>query len=184
MVSTATPAGEIGFEAPDFSLPGTDGKTWTLDDVRGENGLVVAFICNHCPYVIAVIDRFVEDARTLQAKGVGVVAIMPNDWSVYPADAPDKMKNFAASHGFAFPYLVDESQSVARAYGAVCTPDVFGFGKDMTLKYRSRVDSSGRGPTGPDTRSELLEAMSEIADTNAVPAGQQPSIGCSIKWRE
>ena len=183
MVSTTIPAGEIGFEAPDFSLPGTDSKTWTLVDVKGENGLVVAFICNHCPYVIAVIDRFVEDAKTLQAKGVGVVAIMSNDWFAYPADTPDRMVGFAAAHGFTFPYLIDESQGVARAYAAVCTPDIFGFGNDVTLKYRGRVDSSGQRPTGPDTRREMLQAMIAVAEKNTVPAGQQPSIGCSIKWR-
>jgi peroxiredoxin len=183
MVSTTTPAGEIGFEAPDFSLLGADGKTWTLGDVKGEKGLLIAFICNHCPYVKAVIDQFVADARALQAKGVGVVAIMSNDWTVYPADAPDKMADFAAAHGFTFPYLIDETQEVARAYDAVCTPDIFGFGKDLTLKYRGRVDSSGREPTGAETRRDMLEAMTEVADSNTVPAGQKPSIGCSIKWR-
>lgn len=183
MVRTATPPGEIGHRAPDFSLKGTDGKTWTRDDVRGGNGLVVAFICNHCPYVKAVIDRFVEDAAALQAKGVGVVAIMPNDWNVYTDDAPDRMVAFAADHGFTFPYLIDETQDVARAYGAVCTPDVFGYGRDLTLKYRGRIDSSGREPSGPDTRRELREAMIEVAENDTVPAGQQASIGCSIKWR-
>jgi peroxiredoxin len=182
-VSTITPSGEIGHSAPDFSLKGTDGKTWTLDQAKGENGLVIAFICNHCPYVKAVIDRFVADAKALQAKGIGVVAVMPNDWSAYPADAPDRMAVFAAKHGFTFPYLIDETQDVARAYGAVCTPDVFGYGKDLTLKYRGRIDSSGRAPSGPDTRREMLEAMIEVADRNTVPAGQQAAIGCSIKWR-
>ncbi len=183
MVRTATPPGEIGHEAPDFSLKGTDGKTWTLDQVKGEKGLVVAFLCNHCPYVKAVIDRFVDDAGALQAKGVGVVAIMPNDWTTHPDDAPDRMAEFAAKHGFTFPYLIDESQDVARAYGAVGTPDVFGFGKDLTLKYRGRIDSSGRAPSGPDTRRELREAMIEIAEKDTIPADQQASIGCSIKWR-
>lgn len=183
MVLTKTPAGEIGHMAPDFALPDPAGRIWSFDDVKGENGTLIAFICNHCPYVIAVIDRFVEDARILQAKGISVAAIMANDWTAYPADAPDKMAAFAKTHGFTFPYLIDETQVVAREYGAVCTPDIFGFGKELTLKYRGRVDSATNKPAGSDTRREMLEAMTQIAETGMAPTGQQPSIGCSIKWR-
>ena len=178
-----SPAGNIGHTAADFRLPDPGGKSWSLEDLKGENGTVVAFICNHCPYVKAIIDRFVEDAVALQARGVGVVAIMPNDWSAYPADAPEKMAEFAAGHDFTFPYLIDETQDVARAYSAVCTPDIFGFDKDGTLKYRGRVDSAGNAPAGPDTTRDMLEAMTRIADTGEGPREQIPSIGCSIKWR-
>jgi len=184
MILTTTPAGEIGHAAPDFDLPDPSGKHWTFEDIAGEKGTVVAFICNHCPYVKAVIDRFVDDAKALQAKGIGVVAIMSNDWSVYPEDAPEHMAAFAKEHGFTFPYLIDETQVVAREYGAVCTPDIFGYGKEHTLKYRGRVDSATNRPAGPDTRREMLEAMIQIAGTGMAPADQQPSIGCSIKWRD
>lgn len=183
MVSTAIPAGEIGQRAPDFSLKGVDGRTWTLAGVKGEDGLVVAFICNHCPYVKAVIDRFVDDARALQANGIGVAAVMPNDWTAYPADAPDKMAEFAEAHGFTFPYLIDEAQVVARAYGAVCTPDIFGFDKNLVLTYRGRVDSAANRPADASTHRELREAMLMIARTGQAPEKQHASIGCSIKWR-
>jgi len=184
MVLISTPAGEIGSTASDFSLPDPQGTIWTRDGVRGEAGLVVAFLCNHCPYVKAIIDRFVTDAKALQDKGYGVVAIMSNDWTAYPADAPDRMAAFAEAHALPFPYLVDESQEVARAYGAVCTPDIFGFDRDLVLRYRGRVDSAANTPAGPDTRRELLEAMTQIAETGETPEGQKPSIGCSIKWRD
>jgi peroxiredoxin len=183
MVLTTTPAGEIGHQAPDFRLEDADGRVWTLAEIKGDAGTVVAFICNHCPYVKAVIDRFVDDAKAMQAKGIGIVAIMPNNWQAYPADAPEKMKDFAQAHSFTFPYLVDATQSVARAYGALCTPDIFGFDKDMTLKYRGRVDSGANRPADASTRREMLEAMNTIAETGEIPPGQHPSIGCSIKWR-
>jgi peroxiredoxin len=182
-MAVSTPAGELGATAPDFALPGVDGKTWSLASVRGKRGTVVAFICNHCPYVKAVIDRFVADAKALNEVGVGVVAIMPNDWTTHPDDSPDMMREFAATHGFSFPYLVDETQEIARAYGAVCTPDVFGFDRDLKLRYRGRIDSAGKGPAGTGTHRELLEAMRMIADSGEGPAEQFPSMGCSIKWR-
>lgn len=179
-----TPAGEIGMKAPDFSLPGTDEHVHSLLDVAGKNGLVVAFICNHCPYVKAVIGRFVEDAKALQEEGIGVVAIMPNDWTTHPADAPDRMKAFAGEHMFPFPYLVDESQEVARAYGAVCTPDFFGFDRDLKLVYRGRLDSArGTDPATPETSRELRDAMFAVAESGRVPKNQHASMGCSIKWR-
>lgn len=183
MTLTTTPAGEPSSLAPGFRLKGIDGRDWSLDDVRGERGTVIAFICNHCPYVKAVIDRLVEDAAALEAHGVRTVAIMPNDWTAYPEDAPDRMKAFAAQHGFGFPYLIDASQEVARAYGAVCTPDIFGFDAGLVLRYRGRVDSAGNRPAGPDTRRELREAMIAVAEGREPAGPQHPSIGCSIKWR-
>ncbi len=182
-MAVETPAGEIGTVAPDLSLPDIDGKAWTLNTLRGDRGLVLAFICNHCPYVKAVIDRFVADAKALQDTGIGVAAVMPNDWTTYPDDSPENMAEFAARHGFTFPYLIDESQAVARAYGAVCTPDIFGFDRELRLKYRGRIDSAGKGAADTGTRREMLEAMRQIAETGEAPAHQTPSMGCSIKWR-
>jgi len=166
-----------------FSLRGTDGKTHTLDDVRGEAGTLVMFICNHCPYVKGVIGRLVEDCRALQAEGIGCVAIMPNDVETYPADSFDNMVRFAAEHAFTFPYLIDETQDVALAYGAVCTPDLFGFDRNGKLKYRGRVDSAGSKPATGGEKRELREAMLMMARTGKAPSEQIPSIGCSIKWR-
>ena len=166
-----------------FSLRATDGRVYGLDEIRGETGTLLMFICNHCPYVKTVMDRLVEDCRALQAAGIGCAAIMPNDTEAYPADSFDNMKRFAAEHRFSFPYLIDETQDVARAYGAVCTPDLFGFNRDGGLQYRGRVDSAGaRSPTGGETR-ELRDAMLLVARTGSGPAEQVPSMGCSIKWR-
>ncbi len=167
----------------DFSLKGTDGRTYSLADVRGPNGTLIMFICNHCPYVKGVIDRLVEDVRALKESGIGAIAIMPNDTTSHPADSFDNMKRFASEHRFVFPYVIDETQKVARAYGAVCTPDLFGFNAAGALQYRGRVDSAGsRAPTGNERR-ELREAMLGIAATGTGPAEQIPSVGCSIKWR-
>ncbi len=169
--------------AVDFSLKGTDGRTHTLADVRGENGTLIMFICNHCPYVKGVIDRLVDDVHALRIAGIGAVAIMPNDTASYPANSFDNMKAFAKAHAFPFPYLIDERQEVARVYGALCTPDLFGFNADGELQYRGRVDSAGsRPPTGNEKR-ELRQAMLQIAKTGQGPAEQIPSVGCSIKWR-
>jgi peroxiredoxin len=172
-----------GARAPDFRLPGVDGKVWTRDACAGPNGLLVMFICNHCPYVQAVIDRIVRDARDLVPLGIGVAAISANDVVAYPEDAFDKMGDMARRHAFPFPYLYDEAQDVARAYGAVCTPDFFGFNARLELQYRGRIDASGRNPAPADARRELFEAMKLIAATGKGPAEQFPSIGCSIKWR-
>lgn len=182
MAATAEPI-QRGMIAPDFTLPGTDGQRWTRDAIVGAHGLLVAFICNHCPYVQAIIDRLVRDARELQDAGIGVVAISSNDVVAYPEDSFDHMREFAKRHGFTFPYLYDASQEVARAYGAVCTPDFFGFNRDLQLEYRGRLDASGRQPAAPDAKRELLEAMKQIAATGHGPAEQTPSIGCSIKWK-
>jgi peroxiredoxin len=173
-----------GAPAPDFALPGVDGKVWTRDRCRGPNGLLVLFICNHCPYVRAVIDRIVRDARDLAPLGIGVVAISANDPVAYPEDSFERMAEFARQHAFPFPYLYDETQGIARAYGAVCTPDFFGFNARLELQYRGRLDASGRAPATAQARRELFEAMKLVAATGLGPAEQLPSIGCSIKWRE
>lgn len=177
------PVCDFGWKAPDFSLIGVDGKTHTLDELKGPKGTLVAFICNHCPYVIAVIDRIVRDARDLEALGVSTVAICSNDATTHPDDSFDNMKTFASRHGFTFPYLHDESQDVAHAYDAMCTPDFFGFNADLELQYRGRLDASGRDPAGPNVRRELFEAMKMIAETGQGPKDQTASIGCSIKWK-
>ena len=182
MVSLHTPAGRLGSPASPFDLPGTDGKRHTLASVRGENGLVVMFICNHCPYVKAVIDKIPRDMRELASTGVGAVAIMSNDPALHPEDSFDGMKAVAARHGFGFPYLYDETQDVARAYGAVCTPDIFGYDRDLTLVYRGRLDDAGRSPR-EGNRRDLVEAMRAVAHGGPAPAEQYASIGCSIKWK-
>lgn len=182
MAATGEPL-QRDMRAGDFSLPGIDGHTWTLDQVAGPNGTLVMFICNHCPYVLAVVDRIVREAKALRELGVGTVAISSNDAVAYPEDSFDHMKTFAVLHGFDFPYLYDESQVVARAYGAVCTPDFFGFNRNRMLEYRGRLDASGRQPAAPETRRELYEAMKQVAATTVGPREQVASIGCSIKWK-
>lgn len=178
------PVCDFGWKAVDASLTSTDGRVVSIFDCAGPNGLVVAFICNHCPYVKAVIDRIVRDARDLDALGVGFVAINSNDAEAYPEDSFDNMKSFASAHGFTFPYLHDEDQSVARAYDAVCTPDFFGFNKDMELQYRGRLDASRKQAGGADLRRDLFEAMRQVAETGQGPRDQIPSMGCSIKWKD
>ncbi|HWU84915.1 MAG TPA: thioredoxin family protein [Rhodocyclaceae bacterium] len=184
MVSTPTPVCDFGWPAPAFDLPGTDGKRHSLASTRGENGLLVMFICNHCPYVKAVLDRVVRDARELQPLGINCVAIMSNDPSEYPEDGWDNMVRIARDMNFPFPYLFDESQAVAKAYGAVCTPDFFGFNNRLELQYRGRLDASRKEAAPPDAPRDLFDAMRQVAATGQGPAEQIPSIGCSIKWRE
>jgi peroxiredoxin len=174
---------EFGWKARDFRLLGVDGKHHTLAQARGPNGLLVAFICNHCPYVKATIDRLVREAAALKSQGIGTIAIMPNDAARSPEDGFEKMKLFAAERGLGFPYVIDETQEIARVYGAVCTPDLFGFNKNLELQYRGRIDSAGMNPPGPETKRELYEAMSAVARTGMGPRDQTASIGCSIKWR-
>ena len=157
--------------APDFDLPGVDGRLYRFADVAGEKGTVIVFICNHCPYVLAVIDRLAGDARALKAEGIGFAAICSNDAASYPDNSFPKMQAFAKQHGLPFPYLHDETQDVARAYGAVCTPDFFGYGADGKLKYRGRLDEGRTSPPPPGARRELVEAMRAIAADNRVPAG-------------
>lgn len=178
------PVCDFGWPAVDATLPGVDGKIHSIFDQAGPNGLVVAFICNHCPYVKAVIGRIVRDAKDLKAEGIGFVAINSNDAEAYPEDSFANMKLFAAAHGFGFPYLYDEDQAVARAYGAACTPDFFGFNNELTLQYRGRLDASRKEAGASDLRRDLFEAMKQVARTGNGPRDQIASVGCSIKWKE
>ncbi|MBB6429918.1 thioredoxin family protein [Algisphaera agarilytica] len=177
-----TPARDTAQQATDFTLPDPDGNLHSLKDLMGANGLLIAFICNHCPYVQAIADRLAEDAKTLKAEGVNTVAIMSNDYSYVPSDAPPFMKRFAEQHGFDFPYLVDQDQSIGQAYGAVCTPDFFGFNRHGELQYRGRLDDAHMG-SGEGRTPELVYALRQIAETGQGPEQQHPSMGCSIKWR-
>lgn len=183
MAATA-PLCDFGWKAPAFRLPATDGRIYGLDELKGANGTLVMFICNHCPYVQAVFDRIVRDAKELADLGVASVAISSNDAEAYPEDSFARMKDVAAAQGFPFPYLYDETQEVARSYGAICTPDFFGFNAGLELQYRGRLDASGKNPAPAGARRELFEAMREIAATGRGPKDQSPSMGCSIKWRD
>lgn len=183
MVSTPTPVCDFGWKAPDFDLPGVDGKPYNLAAARGPNGLLVMFICNHCPYVKAVIDRIVRDTRELAALGIGSIAIMSNDPTEYPEDSWDNMVKLARDKVFPFPYVLDETQQIAKAYGAVCTPDFFGFNAQLELQYRGRLDESRKETAPDDVRRDLFEAMKQVALTGRGPREQIPSIGCSIKWK-
>ena len=183
MALTRPPVCDFGWKAPDFALKGIDGKTYALKDVRGPKGTLVVFICNHCPYVKAIVDRLSHEARELQALGIGVIAIMPNDTKSYPEDSFDNMKLFAKQHDFSFPYVIDETQGVARAYDAVATPDFFGFNAKDELQYRGRLDESGMRLV-KGARRELYEAMKQVAETGHGPEDQTPSMGCSIKWKD
>jgi len=184
MVSLETPVCEFGQAAVDFSLPGVDGRTWTLQDCLGEKGLLVFFICNRCPYVKAIRDRLVRDTRELQAVGINSVAIMSNDASQYEEDSFENMRKVAEEYDFPFPYLMDETQEVAKAYGAVCTPDFFGYNANLELQYRGRLDESRKEAAAKDVRRDLFEAMKQVAETGKGPDNQIPSMGCSIKWIE
>jgi len=183
MVTLTTTAGQLGWPAAPFELPGVDGGRHALESVRGTNGTVVMFICNHCPYVKAVVAKIVRDMTELRGHGVGSIAIMSNDPAAYPEDSFDNMKAFAAQHGFTFPYVLDATQDVARSYGAVCTPDFFGFDRDLKLAYRGRLDTSGRS-SDPTAARELFAAMVDVVRTGRGPADQHPSVGCSIKWKQ
>ncbi len=183
MALETTPICDFGRPAPEFRLPATDGRTYALQDLRGARGTLVVFICNHCPYVKAIADRLVRDARDLAGLGVATAAICSNDATTHPEDGFENMARFAEAHGFPFPYLHDETQEVARAYGAVCTPDFFGYDADLGLQYRGRLDASGAHPGSPDLPRELYEAMKAVAETGRGPAEQTPSMGCSIKWK-
>ena len=182
MSRTETPVCDFGRTAPDFRLKGVDGKIWTLNEARGNNGLLVMFICNHCPYVKAVRDRLIRDSRELKGHGINAVAIMSNDPTDYAEDSFDNMKKIAVEFQFPFPYLYDETQEVAKRYGAVCTPDFFGYNKDLKLQYRGRLDESRKDPV-PNARRDLFEAMKQVAQTGQGPKDQIPSMGCSIKWK-
>jgi peroxiredoxin len=182
MVALQTPGLEENWQAPDFSLKGTDGKIYSLKDLSCENGLVVMFICNHCPYVKAILDKIIADTFELKANGVNSIAIMSNDTAEYPEDSFTNMQKLAADKNFPFPYVIDETQAVAKAYGAVCTPDFFGFNRNLELQYRGRLDSSGR-ENKPVLERDLFNAMMQIAQLDKGPRVQHPSIGCNIKWK-
>jgi peroxiredoxin len=184
MVSTYTPVCDFGARPADFSLLGVDGKTWTLKDCAGPNGLLIMFICNHCPYVKAINHKLVRDTAELAGLGVNSVAIMSNDPTDYAEDSYENMQRVAQEFAYPFPYLVDTTQEVARAYGAVCTPDFFGYNSRLELQYRGRLDASGRQADEGDVRRDLFLAMKQVAETGKGPEDQVPSIGCSIKWRE
>jgi len=183
MALKETPICDFGWNAADFNLPATDGKTYSLNSVRGPKGTLVMFICNHCPYVKGITDRLASEMKILQEAGIGVIAINANDADAYPEDSFENMAIFAKHNGFTFPYAYDETQETARAYGAICTPDFYGFNADLELQYRGRLDSSGKNPATKETKRELVEAMLKIAETGQGPKDQIPSMGCSLKWR-
>ncbi len=178
-----TPLCDFGWQAPDFSLLATDGKTYTLADIKGPKGSLVMFICNHCPYVKSVLDRIIREARALNELGIGVVAINGNDADDYPEDSFAGMQSIAVANNFPFAYCHDETQNIAKAYGAVCTPDFFGFDAEGGLQYRGRLDASRKQAGPSDLRRELYEAMKQVAETGHGPAQQVASMGCSIKWK-
>lgn len=184
MIELTTPKLKSDFFAPDFNLLATDGKHYDLSKCKGDKGLLIMFICNHCPYVKSIISRLVADTKRLKKEfDIGVAAIMPNDTKSYPDDSYEKMKEFAKNHDFDFPYLLDEDQKVAKSYDAVCTPDFFGFNKDLKLCYRGRFDASGRNVIENNQKDrELFKAMVFISKNQKLVENQKPSIGCSIKW--
>lgn len=182
MPALETPPVTVGWKAPDFRLKGTDGNMYSLKEARGPKGLLVMFICNHCPFVKAIADKIAIETKALSALGIGTIAVMSNDTKEYPEDSFENMGRFKEAHGFTFPYVIDETQDVAHLYGAVCTPDFFGFDANLTLQYRGRLDSSGMQRT-PGGKRELYEAMKQVAETGRAPALQNASIGCSIKWK-
>jgi len=182
MVATETKICDFGWKAVDFDLPGVDGKRHSLASARGPNGLLVMFICNHCPYVKAVLDRIVRDCTELAGEGIGSIAIMSNDPAAYAEDSFDNMKRVARERKFPFPYVMDETQAVARAYDAQCTPDFYGFNAKLELQYRGRLDASRTSPVA-NARRDLYEAMLQVARSGRGPRDQIASIGCSIKWK-
>ena len=182
MVALTTPKVEIGWKAKDFNLLSIDGNYYNLEKVKEKNGLVVAFICNHCPYVKAIASKIAKEADELDRLGVGFVAINSNDTVMYPEDSYERMQIFAQQHNFRFPYLFDETQGIAKKYNAVCTPDFFGFNASLELQYRGRLDSA-KMDIMPNANRELFIAMSKIAETGEFKGKQIPSIGCSIKWK-
>jgi len=183
MAASTPPVCDFEWFAQDFDLPATDGKSYGLSDIVGDNGTLIMFICNHCPFVLAILDKIIRDANDLKDLGIGVAAISPNDATAYPADSFENMRKMAVERAFPFPYLHDATQSVARAYGAVCTPDFFGFNRDLGLQYRGRLDATRMNAVPDDAHRELFEAMKQVARTGQGPAEQIPSVGCSIKWK-
>ncbi|MDD5275020.1 MAG: thioredoxin family protein [Methylovulum sp.] len=184
MAALEPPACDFGRKAHDFDLPGVDGRHWTLQQCMGEKGLLVMFICNHCPYVKAIHERLIRDTLELKNFGIESVAIMSNDTVEYPEDSFENIKRIAGQANYSFPYLLDETQAVAKAYAAVCTPDFFGYNADYALQYRGRLDASRKETAPADTIRDLFEAMKQVAQTGKGPVLQTPSIGCSIKWKQ
>ncbi len=182
MSLTKTPICDFGKKADNFELKSTDNKVISLNDVKGENGTLIMFICNHCPYVKAVIDNIVEDCENLESHGIKSVAVCSNDVKNYPEDSFENMIKFSKNHNFNFPYLFDETQEIAKKYGAVCTPDFFGYNKDLELQYRGRMRELKDLKPIATGDSDLFKAMKEIAETGNGPKNQIPSIGCNIKW--
>ena len=182
MASINPPVCDFGWQAPDFNLVNVDGNLVSRDLVMGKNGLLVMFICNHCPYVKAILPRLIQDVSELKMLGVNTVAIMSNDPTDYPEDSVANMQIIAREMDFPFPYLLDASQQIAKNYGAVCTPDFFGFNNQFQLQYRGRFDES-RKETAPNSTRDLFHAMHQIAETGQGPREQVASIGCSIKWK-
>ena len=178
-----TPVCNFGIKAPDFELSDTEGKLWSRESLRGPRGLLVMFLCNHCPYVKASLERLCADVKEMQAMGPGVAAIVSNDVSTYPEDSFENMTRLAREKALPFPYLHDPTQVVARAFDAVCTPDFFGYNGNLELQYRGRLDASALTPPPSDRQRELVLAMRLIADSGNGPTEQMPSMGCSIKWR-
>ena len=177
------PVCDFDWVAPNFTLPGVDGEDYTLSSVAGKNGTLIMFICNHCPYVLAVLDRILRDSNDLIKMGIGVAAISSNDVSSYPEDSFPNMRKLADENEFPFPYLYDEDQSVAQKYHAICTPDFFGFNSSMGLQYRGRLDASRKEAGPQNLRRDLYEAMVDVAKTRKGPEDQISSMGCSIKWK-
>jgi peroxiredoxin len=183
MAPTTSPT-QIGWRAAEFNLEGTDGRHYRLADARGPKGTLIMFICNHCPYVQAVLDDIIRDATELEAHGIRSIAIMPNDTGAYPADSFENMQRLAREKKLPFPYVIDRTQEVARTYDAACTPDFFGLNADLELQYRGRIYETRHVQRVPGSRRELFDAMVQIAETGKAPADQASSMGCSIKWRD
>jgi len=183
MVSLETPVCDFAVPAINFSLPGVDTKSWSLNDCKGERGLLIMFICNHCPYVKSIRERIVRDTNELKLHGINSVAIMSNDAAEYPEDSVENMILVAKDYQFQFPYLIDETQEVAKAYGAVCTPDFFGYNAQLELQYRGRLDASRKQTADESVTRDLYNAMLEVAQSGQGPKEQIASMGCSIKWK-
>ena len=182
MTLTKTPICDFGKKAENFELKSTENKIITLNDAKGQNGTLIMFICNHCPYVKAVIEDIVNDCKTLEKEGIRSIAIMSNDTENYPEDSFDNMIKFAKNNKFNFPYLIDETQETAKKYNAVCTPDFFGYNKNLELQYRGRIRELKDLKPVRNSESDLLKAMKMVAKTDKGPEEQTPSMGCSIKW--
>jgi len=183
MVSLNPPVCDFGTKAVDFNLIGTDDQHWTLEQCMGKNGLLVMFICNHCPYVKAIHQRLIRDTAELKLLGINSVAISSNDVNTYPEDSFENMQRLAQQLNLDFPYLLDETQQVAKQYGAVCTPDFFGYNNRFELQYRGRLDASKKETAAADAKRDLFDAMKQVSQTGHGPKEQIASIGCSIKWK-